>query len=95
MEGKEAIQTPVREVAPVAKTVTTETAQTQVRKTWKHEIISMNDLPEDIKKAIFAEAWRKGIVTSVVQKFVEAGIRSMTGVRIFEKSNIVLKKGSR
>lgn len=94
-QGKEAIAEPVREVAPIAKTVTTETAQTQVRKTWEHEVVSINELPEDVKKAIFAEAWKKGIVTSVVQKFVDAGIREMTGVRIFEKSTVVLKKGSR
>ncbi len=90
--GKEAIATPVREVAQVAKTVTSSVVQSQVRKTWEHEIISMSELPEDIKKAIFAEAWKKGIVTMVVQKFVDAGLREITGVRVFEKSSIALKK---
>lgn len=93
-EGKELITEPVREVAEVQKTVTTETAQSQVRKVWSHEIISINALPEDIKKAIFEEAWRKGIVTSVVQKFVDAGMREISGVKVFEKSIIALKKGS-
>lgn len=93
-EGKEVIATPVREVAPVARTVTTGIAQTQVRKTWEHEMISMSALPDDIKKAIFEEAWKKGIVTSVVQRFVDAGMREISGVRIYEKSNIVLKKGN-
>lgn len=92
-QGKEAIATPVREVAPVAKTVTTGSAQSQVRKTWEHEMISMSALPDDIKKAIFEEAWRKGIVTSVVQRFVDAGMREIPGTRIYEKSSIVLKKG--
>lgn len=94
-QGKELIEEPIREVAPISKTVTTEVAQSQVRKTWSHEILSINELPEDIKKAIFAEAFRKGIVTSVVQKFVDAGMREISGVRVFEKTNIALKKGAR
>lgn len=93
-QGKEAIATPVREVAPVARTVTTGIAQTQVRKTWEHEMLSMSELPDHIKKAIFEEAWKKGIVTSVVQRFVDAGMREIPGTRIYEKSNIVLKKGN-
>jgi len=92
--GKEAIAEPVKEVAPVARTVTTGMAQTTVRKTWEHEIISMSELPADVQKAIFAEAYKKGIVGQVVQKFVDAGIREMTGVRIYEKSTVVLKKGT-
>lgn len=92
--GKEAIAEPVKEVAPVARTVTTGMAQTTVRKTWEHEILSMSELPADVQKAIFAEAYKKGIVGQVVQKFVDAGIREMTGVRIYEKSTVVLKKGT-
>lgn len=91
-QGKEAITTPVREVAEVKKTVTTDKVQSQVRKTWSHEILSMNDLPEDIKKAIFAEAYKKGIVTTVVQKFVDAGMREISGVKIFEKATIAFGK---
>jgi hypothetical protein len=58
-------------------------------------MISMSDLPEDIKKAIFAEAWKKGIVTSVVQKFVDAGMREISGVKIFESNEIALGRGSK
>lgn len=94
-QGKEEIAEPVREVAPVAKTVTTGVAQSQVRKTWEHEILSMSELPEDIKKAIFAEAYKKGIVGMVVQKFVDAGMREISGVRVYEKTSIALKKGAK
>ena len=92
LQGKEAIAEPVREVAPVEKRVVGK-ASSQVRKVWKHEMISMSDLPEDIKKAIFAEAWKKGLVTSVVQKFVDAGMHEISGVRIFESNEIALGKG--
>lgn len=91
-EGKEAIAEPVREVAPVSKTVVSSVAKSQVRKVWTHEIVSINDLPEDIKKAIFAEAFKKGIITSVVQKFVDAGMREISGVKVFEKAVIALGK---
>lgn len=87
-QGKEAIAEPIREVAAPAKFVNTGTAKAQVRKFWTHEIISIDALPDDVKKAIFAEAYRKGIIKSVVQKFVDAGMREMTGVRIFEDTLI-------
>jgi len=91
--GKEAIAEPVREVAPVAKTVVTAVGKSSIRKTWEHEIVSIDQLPEDIKKLVFAEAYRKGIIATIVQKMVDAGVRDMTGVRIYEKSNVVLGKG--
>ncbi len=91
-QGKEAIAAPVREVAAPVKTVIG-AAKSTVRKVWKHEVLSMSELPLDIQKAIFAEAYKKGIVNTVVQKFVDAGIREMTGVRIYEDSIIALSKG--
>jgi hypothetical protein len=87
-EGKEAIAVPVREVAMPTKTVATGSSKAQVRKVWTHEIEHLDQLPEDIKKAILGEAWQKGIVKTVVQKFVDAGIREMAGVRIFEETRI-------
>jgi hypothetical protein len=92
-QGKEAIATPVREVAPVAKTVVSDGIQSTVKKVWTHEILSINELPDDVKKAIFAEAFNKGIIKTVVQKFVNAGIREMTGVKIYQESQIALKRG--
>lgn len=91
-QGKEAIATPVRAVAPVAKTVTSTVAQSQIRKSWTHEVLSMSELPEEIKKAIFAEAYKKGLVTTVVQKFVDAGMREISGVRVYEQATVALKK---
>lgn len=87
-EGKEVIAEPVREVAAPTKTVVTGTSKAQVRKFWTHEIQSIDALPDDVKKAIFAEAYKKGIITSVVQKFVDAGMREITGVRIYEDVRI-------
>jgi hypothetical protein len=87
-EGKEVIAEPVREVAMPQKTVATGSSKAQVRKVWTHEIEHLDQLPEDIKKAILGEAWKKGIAKSVVQKFVDAGMREMAGVRIFEETRI-------
>ncbi len=86
--GKEVIAEPVREVATPAKTVVTGASKSQVRKFWTHEIESINALPDDVKQAIMGEAYKKGIVKSVVQKFVDAGVREMTGVRIYEDVTI-------
>lgn len=90
-KGQEAIAEPVRQVAPVAKTATAGTAQSTARKVWKHEVMSMAELPPDITKAILAEAWKKGIVTSVVQKFVDAGMREIPGVRVYEDTIIAIR----
>lgn len=87
-EGKELITEPVREVAAPAKTVVTGNSKAQARKFWTHEIESINALPDEVKQAIMAEAYKKGIIKSVVQKFVDAGVREMTGVRIFEDVQI-------
>ena len=87
-EGKEVIATPVREVAEPAKTVVTGNSKAQVRKVWTHEIESINALPDEVKQAILGEAYKKGIVKTVVQKYVDAGVREMTGARIFEDTII-------
>lgn len=94
-EGKEIIQEPVREVAEVQRTNYVGSARSTAKKKWTHEMISINELPDDIRNAILAEAWTKGIITSVVQRFVDAGLREIKGVRIFEKTDIVLGKTKR
>lgn len=90
-EGKEMIAEPVREVAEVSRTVSTGAAQSTVKKVWKHKIISMSELPDDVKKAIFAEAYKKGLVDTVVGKFVKAGVREMTGVEIYQDTQIAIR----
>lgn len=87
-QGKEAIAAPVREVAMPAKTVATGQSKVQVRKFWTHEILKISELPEEVTRAILEEAYRKGIIKTVVQKYVDAGTREMTGVRIYEDSRI-------
>lgn len=87
-KGLAPIAEPVREVAAPQKTIATGNSKAQVRKVWTCEIEHIDQLPDDVKKAIFAEAYKKGIIKSVVQGFVDAGVREMTGVRIFEETRI-------
>lgn len=91
-QGKEAIAEPVREVAEVQKTASVGAAQTTARKVWKHKVISMDKLPEDIKKAIWAEAYKKGIVDQVVRKFVMAGMHEISGVEVYQETEIAVRK---
>lgn len=86
--GKELIAEPIREVAEPEKTVIAGNSKAQVRKKWTAEVEHMDMLPDEIKKTIMAEAYRKGIVGSVVQKFVDAGAREIAGVKIYEKTII-------
>lgn len=88
--GKEIIAEPIKQVAEVQRMVTSDNSKTTVKKVWTHEIISINELPEEVKKAIFAEAYRKGICDSVIKKFVDAGMREMTGVKIYEEARVNL-----
>lgn len=90
--GKEVIAEPVREVAEVKKLNESENSKSTVKKKWVGEIISINELPDEIKRSIFAEAFKKGIIDSVVQKFIDAGMREISGVRVYEKSIINLLK---
>lgn len=91
-QGKDLIIEPVKEVAEVQRTVSTGFSKSTAKKVWTHEILHLNELPEDIKQAILGEAYNKGIVKTVVQKFVNAGIREMSGVRIYEATNISIGK---
>lgn len=90
-QGKEAIIEPIKQVAEVAKTVMGNETKSTVRKVWKHKLISMGELPSDVQKAIMAEAWKKGIVDTVIRNFIKAGIREMKGVEIFEEAEISLR----
>lgn len=90
-QGKEEIAEPVKEVAEVAKTVSAGFSSTTVRKVWTHEIISMKEMPPEIKEAIMGEAFKKGIVTTVVQKFVDAGMHEISGVKVFQKNVVSVR----
>ncbi len=88
-KGQEAIAEPVREVAMPAKTVVTDNSASNVRKVWTCEILHINELPDEIKQIVLGEAFKKGIVKSVVQAFVERGVREMPGARIYEETRMV------
>lgn len=90
-QGKEMIQEPVKQVAEVERTTTSDKAQSTVKKRWTHKIVSMEKLPDDVKKAVWAEAYKKGIVDTVVRKFVQAGVREMAGVEIYQETDIAVK----
>ena len=90
-QGKELIETPINTGQEVVKTNVVGGSSATVRKVWTGEITDINALPENIVQAILNEAEKKGIATSVVNKFVKAGIREMEGVKIYEKSQISVK----
>lgn len=90
-EGKEEIAEPVKQVAEVTKTVSSNSTQSTVRKVWVHKVTSINALPDDVKKAIFEEAYQKGIIDTIIRKFVKAGIREMSGVQIYQDTQIAIK----
>lgn len=90
-KGQAPIAEPVRQVEEMKRTATVGAAQTTVRKVWKHKIVSIDALPEDVKKAIFAEAYKSGIMDTVIRKFVHAGIREMSGVEIFEDVQVAVR----
>jgi alpha-D-ribose 1-methylphosphonate 5-triphosphate synthase subunit PhnG len=90
-KGEEAIAEPVRQVEEKPQTTKTENAATTVKKVWKHRVISMGAMPDNVMKAILEEAYKKGIVDQVVRKFVNAGIREMKGVEIYEDTVVSVR----
>ena len=90
-KGQAPIAEPVRQVEEVKRTATVGAAQTTVKKVWKHKIVSIDALPEEIKKAIFAEAYKTGLMDTVIRKFVHAGVREMSGVEIFEDVQVAVR----
>jgi len=89
-KGEEAIAEPVRQVAPVATHAVASKGSSTARKKMKGEVLHIEQLPPDIIKAILAEAWKKNIIQSVVQKFVDAGMHEIPGVRVYEDTIIAV-----
>ena len=90
--GKEKITDPIRAVAEVQQTKNTETTQATVKTVWKHKIKSINELPDNIKEAIFAEAYKKGLIDTVIRKFINAGMREIPGVEIYQDKEVSIRR---
>lgn len=90
-QGKEEIVEPVRKVEEIQKTKEAETAKATTKKVWKHKIISINKLPENVKEVIFAEAYKKGIIDTIIRKYIQAGERNIAGVEIYQDVEIAIR----
>lgn len=90
-EGKETIATPVRQVEEKQQTTKTTTGSATVKKVWKFKIVSFKDLPKDIKVLIMTEAMKAGIGDTVVRKMVNAGVREMAGVEIYQDTQVSVR----
>lgn len=90
-DGKEKIAEPVRAVAEVQQTKNTENAQVTVKLVWKHKIKSINALPENITEAIMAEAYKKGLIDTVIRRFVNAGMHEISGVDIYQEEEVSVR----
>ena len=92
-KGEEAIAEPVRQVEQKAQTTQAVSgATTTVKKVWKHQVLSMKELPENVMKAILEEAFKKGIVDTVVRKMVNAGMHEISGVRVYQDTEVSVRK---
>lgn len=86
------IAAPVRQVEQKAQTVQAASgATTTVKKVWKHKVISMKELPENVMQAILAEAFKKGIVDTVVRKMVNAGMHEISGVEVYQDTEVSVR----
>lgn len=90
-EGKEVIETPVNQVEEVKQTNNVDNASATVKKVTKHRIIDVDALPDNIKATIMAEAVKKGIADTVVRKFVNAGMTEISGVEIYQTTEVAVK----
>lgn len=83
-KGKVPDLTPVKTVERPETIVKSESGKTKTIKVWKFKIENVNELPESYKKTILDFAVDKGIADTVIRKVVNAGIRDIPGVRIYE-----------
>jgi hypothetical protein len=65
-----------------------EGGKTTAKKVWRFEIINYNALPENVIAMVLEEAKQTGLTEKVVRKMVNAGIREISGVRIYEDFEI-------
>ena len=83
-KGKAPDITPVKTVERPDTTVKSNSGKTTTVKVWKFEIEDISKLPASYKKTILDFANKKGLANTVIKKVVDAGIREIEGVRIYE-----------
>lgn len=92
-KGKAPDLTPVKTVERPETIVRSESGKTKTIKVWKFEIEDVSKLPESYKKTILDFAVEKGLADMVIRKVVNAGIREIEGVRIYEDIEVRISKG--
>lgn len=90
-KGEEKIAEPVKQVVEVQQTKGTGQVKSTIKKVWKHKVVSINKLPENVMEAVLAEAYKKGLIDTVIRRFVTAGIREMEGVDIYSENQVSIK----
>ncbi len=83
-KGKMPDLTPVKTVERPDTTIKSDSGKTTTVKVWKFEIEDVSKLPASYKKTILDFAVEKGLADMVIRKVVNAGIREIEGVKIFE-----------
>lgn len=91
-KGKAPDITPVKTVERPETVVKSDSGKTTTIKVWKFEIEDVNKLPESYKKTILDFAVEKGLADTVIRKVVNAGIREIEGVRIYEDIEVRVSK---
>ncbi len=91
-KGKAPDLTPVKTVERPETIVKSDSGKTTTIKVWKFEIENVNELPESYKKTILDFAVDKGIADTIIRKVVNAGIRDIPGVRIYEDIEVRVSK---
>lgn len=90
-KGEAPIEAPVNTVAPKDQTTATENASATVKKVWTFKVKSYKELPDNVKVAIFDEAIKKGLADTVIRKMVTAGIHEMSGVEIYQDTQVAVR----
>lgn len=60
---------------------------------WRHEILDVGALPPNVQREILDLAAEKGLADQVIRRHVAAGVREMTGARIFEEADVAVHSG--
>lgn len=88
-KGLEPILAPLPTVERQETTVKNEEGgKTTAKKVWKFEIVNRHAFAENVTSAILEEAYATGLTEKVVRKMVNAGMRELAGVRIYEDFDI-------
>ena len=91
----EPIIAPIQTVVKLETSIKTEAGVSSTRKIWKFEIVKQSDFSKELVIEIVQRAVAKGLVDTLIRQKIDEGIRTISGVKVYEDYETAIRVGIR